>query len=136
MLKRTELAEVVNSTTPYKYHLHKVQIGSRGIVDLDSLSFIKSILNHQFFISLSICAMTESLKIWSTHIAYGLFVTHLHIGLLPTHTYYIIRSYCIATLLVSLHLVLDNYSHVYLESQSQFPMCHNTVCYGDMSDIV
>lgn len=63
--------------------------------------------------------MTESLKIWSTRIAY---VTHLHIALLPTHMYYIIRSYCIATLLVSLHLVLDNYSHVYLESQSQFSM--------------
>ena len=66
VLKCTELVEVINSTTPYKCHLHTVQIGSHGMTHLDSLSSIKFILSVQrsimFYISLSICALTESLK--------------------------------------------------------------------------
>ena len=71
VMKYAELVEVINSTTSYNCYLHTIQIGSRGMMDKDSLSPVKSILQcrkkhfHQFLISLSISAMTESLKIWS-----------------------------------------------------------------------
>ena len=93
---------------------------------------------HQFHISLSIYALTESLKIWSRHNSFeccyfaitaisvllnflcwfaytcslilhvvSLLLIYVHISLILTH---ITCSYCIATLL---HLVLDNYSHIF-----------------------
>ena len=69
--KYFELVEAITSTTPYKCCLYTLQVGSRGIVDQDSLNPIRSILQckradfNRLLLSLSTTAMTESFKIWS-----------------------------------------------------------------------
>ena len=48
VVKCVEVVEVINSTTSYNCHLHTMQIGSRGMIDKDSLSPVQTILQCMY----------------------------------------------------------------------------------------
>ena len=67
--KYFELVDAMTSTTPYKYSLYTLQVGSWGIIEQDSFNPIRSILQckrkdfSSLLLSLSITVLTKSFKV-------------------------------------------------------------------------